>query len=87
MYRSTLSLTSALDGGGGQRHAPAALPPAMTRYPLYRRLGRPQGWSGRVLKTSPTPGFDSRTVQLVASRYNDYAIPARISRNTFGNFE
>jgi hypothetical protein len=29
---------------GGQLHAPAALP----RYPLYRRLGGPQGRSGRV---------------------------------------
>jgi hypothetical protein len=27
MYSSTLSLTSALDGVGGQRHTPAALPP------------------------------------------------------------
>ena len=27
MYRYTLSLTSVLDGVGGQRHAPAALPP------------------------------------------------------------
>jgi hypothetical protein len=26
-YGSTLSLTSALDGMGGERHAPAALPP------------------------------------------------------------
>ena len=26
MYNSTLSLTSALDGVGGQRHVPAALP-------------------------------------------------------------
>ena len=59
---------------GGQLHAPAALPPGMTRYPLYRRLGRPQGRSGRVLKISPPPGFDLRTVQLVASRYTDYGI-------------
>jgi len=36
-YRYTLSLTSALDGLGGQRHAPAALPPGEARYPLYRR--------------------------------------------------
>jgi hypothetical protein len=63
-------------GVGDQCHAPAALPPGMTQYPLYRRLGRPQGRSGRVLKISPTPGFDPRTVQLVASRYTDYAIPA-----------
>ena len=60
----------------GQRHAPAALPPRMTRYPLYRSLSRPQGRSGRVLKISPPPGFDPRTVQLVASRYADWAIPA-----------
>jgi hypothetical protein len=63
-------------GVGGQRHAPAALPPGMTRYPLYSRLGRSQGRSGRVLKVSPPPGFDPRTVQHVASRYTDYAIPA-----------
>ena len=61
-------------GVGGQRHASAALPPGMTRYPLYRSLGRSQGRSGRVLKISPPPGFDPRTVQLAPSRYTDYAI-------------
>ena len=45
---------------GGQHHAPAALPPAKTRYPLYKRLGGPQGRSGRVRKISPRPGFDPR---------------------------
>jgi hypothetical protein len=64
-------------GVGGQRHAPAALPLGMTRYPLYKRLGRPQCRSGRVLKISTPPGFDHRTVQNVASRYTDYAIPTR----------
>jgi hypothetical protein len=63
-------------GVGGQLHAPAALPPGKTRYTLYRRLGGPQGRSGRLRKISPTPGFDPRTVQPVASRYIDYAIPA-----------
>ena len=63
-------------GGGRQRHAPADLPPGKTRYPLYRRLGRPHGRSGRVRKISPPPGFDPRTVQPVASRYIDWAIPA-----------
>jgi hypothetical protein len=48
----------------------------MTRDPLYRRLDRPQGRSGRVLKILPPLGFDPQTVQLVASRYTDYAIPA-----------
>ena len=53
MYSSTLSLTLALDGVGGQRHAPAALPLGKTRYPLCRRLGTPQGRSGQVRKISP----------------------------------
>ena len=39
-------------GVGGQRHAPAALPSAKTRYPLYRRLGGPQGRFGRVRQVS-----------------------------------
>jgi hypothetical protein len=68
-YSSTVSLTSALDGVGGQRHAPAALSPGNTRYPLYRWLGGPQSRSGRVRKISPPPGFDPLTVQPVANRY------------------
>ena len=56
MYNSTLSLTSVLDGVGGQRHTPAALPPGKTRYPLYRRLGGPQGRSGQVWKMSSPIG-------------------------------
>ena len=72
-------MTSALRWGvGGQHHAPAALPPGKTRYPLYRSLGRPQGRSGRVREISTSPGFDPRTVQPVASRYTDWAIPAHI---------
>jgi hypothetical protein len=35
-------------GVGGQRHAPAALPPGMTQYPLYSGLGVTQGRSGLV---------------------------------------
>ena len=34
MCSSTLSSTSALDGVGSQRHAPAALTPVKTQYPL-----------------------------------------------------
>ena len=63
-------------GVGGQHHTLAALPPGKTRYPLYRRLGGPQGRSGRVQKTSPPPGFDLRAIQPVASRYIDWAILA-----------
>ena len=74
MYSYTLPATSALDGMGGQHHASAALPPGETRYPLYRRLYGPQGRSGRVWKISPQPGFDPRTVQLVANRHTDCVV-------------
>jgi hypothetical protein len=60
---------------GGQRHAPAALPPGKTRYQVYRRLGGPQGRFGRVRKISPPPGFDPRTVQPLERHYTDGAIP------------
>ena len=56
---------------GGQRHAPVVLTPAKTPYQLYRRLSGPQGRSGLVRKISTPPEFDARTVQPVASRYND----------------
>jgi hypothetical protein len=36
-------------GVGGQRRGPVALPPwEETRYPLYRRLGGPQGRSEKI---------------------------------------
>ena len=78
MYSATLSLTSALDGVGGQSHALAALPLGKIRHPLYMRLGGPQGRSGWVRKISTPPGFDPRTVQPFASRYIACAIPAHI---------
>ena len=65
-------------GMDGQRHVPAALPPGKIRYPLYRRLGGPQGRSGLVRKISTAPGFDPRTVNPVASRCTDWATGARI---------
>ena len=63
-------------GVGGEQHAPAALPPGKNPYPLYRRLGGLQVRSEGVRKISPPPGFDTRTVHPVASRYTDCALPA-----------
>jgi len=54
-------MTAALEGVSGQQHALAAL------YPLYRRLGGPQGRSGRSENLVPT-GIRSRSVQPVVSR-------------------
>jgi hypothetical protein len=75
MYSFTLSFTLALDGG--QRHAPAALPPGKTRYLLYRWQSEPQDWYGRVRKTPPyrdaIPGLSSPLW---------VAIPTTLSRPT-----
>ena len=61
---------------GGQRHAPAALPRERLGTQLYKRLGGPQGRSGRVRKISHKPGFELRTVQPVEIRYTEWVIPA-----------
>ena len=63
-------------GVGGQRYTLAALPPGKTQYPLYRRLGGPQGQSVWVRKIPPPLGFDPRTIQPIASCYTDLAILA-----------
>jgi len=49
-----------------------------TWYPLYRRLGGPQGWSGQVWKISPPLGFDPWTVQPIEGCYTDCAILAQL---------
>ena len=87
---STLSLTSALDGVDGQRHAPAALSPVKTRYPLYRRLCGPQCRSGRVRKIPDRPARSESLYRLsypgllvaeCSAKLNDCKIlPSRISR-------
>ena len=42
-------MTVALEGGEGSAARPGrTLPPGKTRYPFYRRLGGPQGRSGRA---------------------------------------
>jgi len=77
----TLSLTSALDGVGGQRHVPAVLPLGKSRYPLYKRLGGHQGRFGRVWKISHPSEFEPRTVQPVASHYRTSQIQSRIANH------
>jgi len=53
-YSSTLSLNSAVDAGWLSTVRPGRFTPGKeTRYPLYWRLGGPQGRSGRVRRISP----------------------------------
>jgi len=49
-----------------------SLPTGKTRYPFYRRLGGPQGQSGREVNLVPT-GIRSLTVQAVVNRYSNRA--------------
>ena len=66
-------MTTGLEEGEWSAARPGrTLPPGKSPYPLYRRLGGPQGRSGRVENLAP-PGFDPRTVQPVVSRYTDLA--------------
>ena len=64
-------MTAALERGEWSATRPGrTLPPGKTRYPFYRRLGGPQGRSGRAENLVAT-GIQSRTVQPVVSRYTD----------------
>jgi hypothetical protein len=48
-------MTTALEGGEGSASLPGrSLPPGKSRYPLYRRIGGPQGRSGRTENLAPT---------------------------------
>jgi hypothetical protein len=61
-------------GVGGQSHKLAALPPGRGAgiHCTGARVS-PQGRSWQMWKISPTPGFDPRTAQPVASRFTVYA--------------
>jgi len=66
-------MTAALAGGEwSAARFGHTLPPRKTQYPIYRRLGGPQGRSGRAENLVPT-GIRSRTVQPVVSHYTDWA--------------
>ena len=58
--------------------------PEKTRYPFYRRLGGPQGWSGRAENLVPTE-IRSRTVQPVAQSLYRLSYPAHKLYECFPN--
>ena len=74
MYSCNLPSTSALDGVGGNATPRTAYPLGKTRYTLCRKLGEPQGRSGRVRKISPPTGIrfpdrPARSESLYRLRY------------------
>ena len=69
-------MTAALEGGEwSAAHPGRTLPTGKTRYPFYRRLGGPQGRSGRAENLVPT-GIRSRTAQPVAQSLYRLGYPA-----------
>jgi len=77
-------MTAALEGGEWSAARPGrTLPPGKTRYPFYRRLGGPQGRSGRAENLVPT-GIRSRTIQPVAQSLYRLSYPAHFIKE--GNF-
>jgi hypothetical protein len=74
-YSSYSFLTSALDGVSGQRHAPDVLYPRDKdpQYPLDRRLGGPQSWSGQRLqeKSFASARYQTPVVQSVVRDYTN----------------
>ena len=84
MYSSTLSLTSALDGWSTPR--PGRFTPGKDPVPIVLEAGGAAGpvWTGAE-NIAPPPGFDPRTVQPVACRYTEWAIPAH-DRNMVERF-
>ena len=78
-------MTAALEGG--ERSAARlgrTLPLGKTRYPFYRRLGGPQGRSGRVENLVPT-GIRSRPVQPVAQSLYRLSYPTHNNNNNNNN--
>jgi len=71
-------MTAALEGGEWSAARPGrTLPPRKTRYPLYRRLGGPQGRSGRAENLVPT-GIRSRIVHPVAQSLYQLSYPSHL---------
>jgi hypothetical protein len=75
MYSSTLPSTSALDVGGWSTLRPGRINPRKDPVFIVKKAGWAPGPVWRGAEYLDPPGFDSRTVQPVASHYTDWAIP------------
>ena len=74
-------MTAALEGGEWSAARPGrTLPPGKTRYPFYRRLGGPQGRSGRAEYTS---GIAALNWELVFRNTRVYMILEKYLKREF----
>ena len=70
-HSSILSLISALDRGGWSTPRPGRFTPGKESVLIVQQARWAQGWSRRLRKISPPPGFDPWTVQPIASQSTD----------------
>ena len=71
-------MTAVLEGGEWSAARPGrTLPPGKTRYTFYKRLGGPQGRSGRAENLVPT-GIRSRTVHPAAQSLHRLSYRAHV---------
>ena len=85
-YNSILSLTSALDGNGWSTTRPGRFTPGKDPVPLVQKAGWAPGPVRTGAENLAPPVFDPRTVQPVASRYTDGAIPTHVTRTSHALF-
>jgi hypothetical protein len=82
-YSSTLSLTSVLEWAGWLALRPDRFTPDKeTRYPLYRRLGKLQGRSGRVRKNLVFTGIRSPDCSVRSESLYRLSYPGPHNRST-----
>jgi len=77
-------MIAALEGGEWSAARPGrTLPPGKTRYPFYRRLGVPQGRSGRTENLVPTgirsPDRPARSQSLYRLSYRAHFMNSTIT--------
>jgi hypothetical protein len=71
MYSSAVSLTSALDGVGGQHHASAALPPGKDQVPIVSEAGwaPAPAWTGEENLAPHRDSIPGPSSELYRLRY------------------
>ena len=81
-YSSTLSVTSALDRSVRLRSRPGRFIPGLNPVPIVLEAGWVPSPVRRGAEIVAPTGIRSRTFLSVASRYIDWAIPARAGGST-----
>jgi hypothetical protein len=83
-YSSTLYLTSAIDGVGGQRHAPDALPPGRDLVLFAQEAGGTPGLVWTDAENLGPTGFDHQSWEINVHIYAPVGLCSDIALSTCG---